>query len=44
MIDGSTNNIARNQVLYLAGSYLNKAEYTYALEVEKQFKEVEYDA
>lgn len=38
MVDGSGNKIVRNQVLYLAGSYLSKAEMEYAVAVEEQFK------
>lgn len=38
MIDGSGEKIARNQVLYLAGSYLSKSEMEHALAVEKKFK------
>lgn len=38
MVDGNGEKIARNQALYLAGSYLSKAEMEYALSVEKKFK------
>lgn len=38
LIDGEGNPVIRNQVLYLAGSYLSKAELHYAEEVEAEFK------
>ncbi len=38
MIDGNGNKIVRNQPLYIASSYLSKAEYENALKVEKDFQ------
>ncbi len=40
MVDGNGNKIVRNQALYLAGSYISKAEMEYALETEATFKKL----
>lgn len=40
MLDGSGNKIMRNQALYIAGSWISKKEYEAALQVEKDFKEL----
>ncbi len=38
MIDGSGNEIVRNQPLYIATSYLSKSEMKDALRIEEEFK------
>lgn len=38
LVDGEGNKIVRNQVYYLAGSYISKAEMQNALELEATFK------
>lgn len=40
VLDGEGKEIIRNQVLYLAGSFISKAEMIKAEEIEKEFKEL----
>jgi hypothetical protein len=40
LIDGKGDKVARNQVLFLACTYISKSQMEHALQVEKEFKEL----